>query len=248
MKRIMPLMIATGMLWLPVPALAFSSVVELLQSMQSEVSAWAVSVKQTAIAANQTATAAKTAQQQLATANGSIKTNERLHDVVKNYSVASGLPVSLLCGAQREKTLFVETQAQRQRDGNQLMQAYASSRVGSPSQASTEQLNRHKSTYCSTAEAKVGACKLVPNGMQAWDANYAGAFSEGTLAPEAEQAAYDYVAMVTDNRAAVAADCSSAACKAAAARQLASSAATAMAADSLIGEVTARRQPMLTGN
>jgi len=77
--------------------------------------------------------------------------------------------------------------------------------------------------------------------------NYAGAFSEKTLAPEGEVAAYAYAAMIADARAEANSDCTTTACAAAQSQQLATAALSAMAANAIIGQATDRRMPMLTG-
>lgn len=229
-------------------AMSWASVSEFFETLSSESGAWAVQVKQTALSANQASQSQVTSNQQLATALGAISMSDRVSTAVTSFHSDVGQPVTIKCLAQQNNTLFVESDSQRNRDTSRLMQSYASQRVGSASEADAEILALHRDTYCTVSESKQGMCNLTPNGMQGWDVNYSGAFSEKTLAPEGEVAAYAYVAMISDSRAEALTDCGSTACEAAQSNQLAMSAMNAMVANSIVGQVTDRRMPMLTGN
>lgn len=238
---------AVSVVSLPAQALSWASVATFISTMQSEASAWAVATKQTALSANVVSQIDNESKKQLANAIGAISLSDRVMTAVTSFDSALGQPVTIKCEAQQQGKLFVEAESQRDKDASKLMASYASLRVGSRAQADQSALAMHRDTYCTVSEAKQGICGLNPNGMQGWDIDYAGAFSEKTLAPEGEAAAYAYAAMITDTRAEAQIDCSSAACNAAQAQQLATSAMGAMAANSLIGQVTDRRVPMLTG-
>lgn len=231
----------------PANALSWASVLELIKSMQSEAGAWAVSVKQSAVVANQESTAELTSKKQLATAIGAIGMSDKVMRSVVSFSPDLGQPATIKCDAQQNGKLFVEAESQRDKDASHLMASFASQRVGSRAVADTDRLNMHRDTYCTVSEAKQGMCTLSPNGMQGWDVNYSGAFGEKTLAPEGEVAAYAYAAMISDTRAEAQTDCKTTACAAAQSQQLATAAMGAMVASSIIGQVTARRVPMLTG-
>lgn len=239
--------LSTAAVALPAQALSWASVLTFISTMQTEMSAWAISVKQTALSANVVSQMDADAKKQLANAVGAIDMSNRAVKAVSSFDPAGGQPVTIKCTAQEQGKLFVEAQSQREKDAAHLMASYASQRVGSRASADEQTLSMHRTTYCTVSEARQGMCALNANGMQGWDADYAGPFSERTLAPEGETAALAYAAMITDQRAEAHIDCKTAACNAAQAQQLAASATSAMAANSLVGQVTDRRVPMLTG-
>lgn len=228
-------------------ALTWESVLTFIKTMGTESSAWAVTVKQTSIAANQQSQSEAMAKKQLATAIGAIRMSNRAVDAVTSVDSKLGQAVTGKCIAQRNGQLHVEAVSQKERDAGRLMASFSSGRVGSRAAANAEALSVHRETYCTISEAKQGMCALSANGMQGWDVNYAGAFGESTLAPEGELAGYAYIAMIADVRADAHGDCTTTACAAAQSQQLATAAMGAMVANSLIGQVTDRRVPMLTG-
>jgi len=219
----------------------------LFKDMQNESSAWSVTTKQTSLSANVMGTSDLDSKKQLANALGAIDMSNRVTQAAIDFNPMTGQPSSILCSAQQNGKLAVEARSQQQMDGNRLMASYASTRVGSRAQADTDRLTLHRGTYCTVSESKSGLCALTANGMQGWDVNYQGAFGQDTLAPEGEVAGYAYVSMLSDTRAEVKTDCSSTACASAQASQLAASAASSMVANSLVGQITERRQPILTG-
>lgn len=228
-------------------AFTFQSVLMWLRNMQSEMSAWAVTTKQTALSSNQSAASLHTSQRELATAMGAISMSDRITKAVISVDGALGQPITIKCAAQKDATLQVEARQQIGYDRVKLISTFASTRVASKGAAEVERMALHKSSYCTISEAKAGLCALKPNGMQGWDVNYAGAFGETTLAAEGELAGYAYAAMVADTRAPAALDCKSAACAAATSEQLALSAVGSMVADAFVGQVLERRVPVLTG-
>ncbi|AGN83379.1 MULTISPECIES: hypothetical protein [Pseudomonas] len=232
---------------LPAQALSWASVLTFISTMQTEMSAWSVTVKQTALSANVVSQMDSDSKKQLANAVGAIDMSDRVMKAATSFDSAVGQPVTIKCTAQEQGKLFVEAVSQRDKDAARLMATYASQRVGSRAGADQATLAMHRDTYCTVSEARQGMCALNANGMQGWDVDYAGPFSEKTLAPEGEAAAYAYTAMITDQRAEAHIDCTSVACNDAQSQQLAASAMSAMAANSLVGQVTDRRVPMLTG-
>lgn len=237
-------------------ASALASVSALAQSIsaetmttngQQQTSAWAVTTKQTALSANVVSTSEAQSQQTLAAAIGAIQMSDALTNAAVQYSMLTGQPDTIKCIAQADGKMAVQTDQQREQDTRNLMATYSSTRVGSQAIANQQILAMHRSTYCTVSESQAGSCKLTPNGMQGWDENYAGAFGQDTLSPEGELAGYAYAGMLTDVRADAAIDCKSAACSAAAAAQLDAAAAASIAANSMVEQVTDRRQPMLTG-
>lgn len=226
----------------------WQSVMEFIQTMQAEMSAWAVTTKQTAVAANQQAQSHQVSKQQLATAIGAIDMSARVSKALMDVDANFGQPVTIKCVAQKNATMQVEAWQQVTYDRAKLMATYASTRVADRSRAERERVALHKDSYCTVSEAQSGMCTLKANGMQGWDVNYAGAFSQRTLPAEGELAGYAYAAMVSDARAPTAADCSSKACAATASLQLANAAVGTAVADAFLGQVLERRVPMLTGN
>lgn len=231
----------------PVYALSWGSIAAWLKTLNNEQSAWSVSVKQTSVAAHQESQGEVTGKQQLATALGAISMSVRLIDSITSFDPKLGQPVTIKCIAQQNGKLHVEAESQRKKDAARLMASFSSSRVGSKVEAETEVLVMHRETYCTVSEAKQGLCILSANGMQGWDLNYAGPFSEKTLAPEGEIAAYSYAAMLSDTRADIHADCKTAACIAAQYQELEDAAISSMVASSIVDQTTDRRLPMLTG-
>jgi len=215
--------------------------------MQQEASAWTIQIKQTAVAAQQRVDAARVSAMQTANAMGAMSQSNRVVDATRDFSGRFGQPESAQCTKQEQAELMVAAGGQRDRDVSHLMQSYASDRVGSQVKAERTRFATRRKAYCSQDEAKAEICVLSPNGMQSWDSNYAGAFTEMTLAPEAELAGYDYAAMVADFRASSPIDCTSRACDAASASQLQTGAMASMAAFALVGQVADRRTPVLTG-
>jgi hypothetical protein len=242
-------LVAATLLGCVVPASAFSwaSVLSFVQTMQSELSAWSVTTKQTSVAANQEAQASHTTQKVLATAIGAIAMSERVRDAVMSVDGQWGQPVTIKCTAQKGAAMQVEAWSQVDLDRAKLMGTFSSTRVASRGHAERERMALRKDSYCTVGEARSGMCELKANGMQGWDSNYGGAFGERTLAAEGELAGYAYAAMVSDVRAPAALDCTSKACGSAASEQLALSAVGTMVADSFVGQVLERRVPVLTG-
>lgn len=214
---------------------------------QQLTSAWAVSVKQSALSANSVSTVQVQSQQTLAASIGAIDMTDALTHTAVQYSMLTGQPDSIKCIAQANGKLAVQTDQQRAQDTGHLMATYSSTRVGSQAIANQQLLAMHRTTYCMVSESQAGLCTLAPNGMQGWDENYAGAFGQDTLAPEGELAGYAYAAMLTDVRADAAIDCNTRTCAAAESAQLDAAAAASIAANSMVEQVTDRRQPILTG-
>ncbi|MDR2208490.1 MAG: hypothetical protein LBE22_05905 [Azoarcus sp.] len=248
-KKILSMVIVAMLASVPLSARAFSwaSVLEFLREIENEMSTWAVNVKQTALSANQIGNAERVAKQQLTAAKAIQEIGEKAYRAVVDFSPMTGQPDSIKCTEQHHGAIHVESQAQRDLDQRKLMQSYAAGRVDSRAQAQNNWLKNRRANYCTVSEAKQGMCKLTADGMQGWDTNYAGAFTELTLAPEAELAAYDYATSLIDARAEAGIDCKSADCMAAQISHLGFMAAGSMVANSIIGQAVDRRQPFLSG-
>lgn len=226
---------------------SFASVVQLVKSLNNESSAVAITTKQTSLSANQISASYLASAQQFATAASSIAMSRNVVDAIVSTDPQVGQPNTIKCVAQQQGGLHVEAESQRDKDRGHLMRTFSSSRVTSQANANKQVLSAHRAHYCTASEAKQGMCEMAPNGMQGWDSNYAGAFNEATLSPEAELAGYAYVAMVSDFRAGEKTDCMDVACNAAQANQIGLSAISSMSANSLVDQITDRRQPVITG-
>lgn len=244
-----PTVILTTLMFVsaPVHAISFASAIQWFQTMQSEMSAWSTTVKQTALAATQVNQGERLAKQQLALSIGAMNASFAEVDAIKSFSGRFGQPDSIKCQAATQDTLNIQAVQQAEKDTAHLMQNFANTRVTKASVTDALVLASRRDTYCTVSEAKQGLCELIPNGMQGWDANYSGAFNERTLAPEGELAAYAYTAMVADSRATADLDCDSLACEAAQSNHIASAALMAMAAHSFVGQAVDRRIPVMTG-
>lgn len=224
-------------------AASWISVTELVSTMQQGMSALNVATKQAALAANQQSLAAVNAFKMLSTSRGAVEMSNRLIDTFSSFDASTGQASSNGCVAHMQNSLSIQADELAESNRAALMQTYVTKRYGAQSMADNERLNMHRDTYCSASEAKSGACTIKANGMQGWDTDYAGAFNQPTLSPEAELAGYAYIANLTDHRIAVSQDCQSIACQAATLTQMRSSAFDSMVADSLVGQLTERRIP-----
>ncbi|HEN3280861.1 TPA: hypothetical protein U5D21_002708 [Yersinia enterocolitica] len=227
-------------------AASWLSVSQLATTMQQESSAMAITVKQTAISANQEALGILNTAKTVAVARGAIQMTNRVVDAFTSFEPVFGQSSTNSCLAHMQNSYVMDSSAQSRKDAMSLMQNFTSKRISSQAAADTEIISIHKDVYCTVGEAKAGSCTLKPNGMQGWDSNYSGAFTQRTMSPDAELAAYAYTAMITDTRAPQAIDCKSASCQSASLQQLASSSVASMAANSFIGQITDRRIPELT--
>jgi hypothetical protein len=219
------------------------SVTELFTSLQQDLSAFSVEVKQSAVAANQQSLATLNSYKVLSTARGATQMSNKVVDAYTSFDPSTGQASSNSCLAHMQNSYTLQAHELSDQNQYQLMQNYVSHRYGNQSQADAERLSIHKDTYCSASEATFGVCQLNANGMQAWDSNYAGAFVQDTVSPEAELAGYAYVANMTDQRITTSQECRSVACQSAILSQMQSSAINSMAANSLIGQLTDRRIP-----
>ncbi|MEA9392203.1 hypothetical protein SJI19_16890 [Acerihabitans sp. TG2] len=224
-------------------AASWLSVTELVNTMQQGMSAIAVATKQAAVAANQQSLAVANSLKTLSTARGAMQMSNRVVDAYTNFDASTGQASSNGCQAHMQNSYAIQASELSSKNQLVLMQNYATRRYTAQSEADAERLSIHHDTYCSASEATAGACELKANGMQAWDSDYAGAFNQETLSPEAELAGYAYVSNITDERIATSQDCTSAACQSATLAQMQSSAINSMVANSLIGQLTDRRIP-----
>lgn len=226
-------------------AFGWASVLAWFQTSQREVSAIAIQTKQNAVAANQISDAEVNTRKQLAVAMGAVMTSERVREVVKNYDPALGQPMLLKCDAQFDRKVQVETFNQAAKNTRVFVSNFASASTPSRAGAQRDVLTQHRELFCSVSEAKQGMCKLNPNGMQAWDASYAGPFGEQTMTPDVELAAFNYITNVVDTRAQNGINCKSEACSAARLENMQETAIGSMVAESLVGQLSMRRSTVL---
>lgn len=226
---------------------SFRSICQAFVTWQQQMNAFKTLVKQAAVTANQVGTADITADQVLSASISSIRTQDRLLKVVSDYGGEYGQPFTSGCVAQRNAKTHVAAVEQRDLDAAKLMRSFANGRVASRVAASREKWEMRQQTYCSVSEAKQGLCELSANGMQAWDSDYSGPFSERSLSPEGELAGYAYAAMLADTRAPETIDCGTPACHAARMSFLKANATSSMIMNTVVGQVADRRVPTLTG-
>lgn len=224
---------------------SWATVIAWFQTMVREVSALAVQVKQNAVAANQVSDAEVNSRKQLAVAMGALMTSERVREVVKNYDPTLGQPMLLKCDAQLERALQVEVSHQADKNRHWMLNNFVNASASSRVVADRNALEQRRTLFCSVSEAKQGLCELVPNGMQSWDSSYAGPFGEQTMTPDVEIAAYSYIANVVDTRPPDGINCKSEACSAARLDNMRNTAFGSMVAESLVGQVSARRSTFL---
>ena len=225
----------------------WSSLLAWFQTQQRELSALAIETKQAALAANQVSEAEVNARKQLSVAMGTIMMSDRVRDVVLSYDANLGQPMLLKCDAQLGRQLAVETHHQANLDSRFFMGSYVNSMTADRLMGEAAILNQRREWFCSVSEAKQGICKLSPNGMQAWDTSYAGAFSEPTMTPDVELAAFAFATNLSDVRPSKGIYCKSADCEAAQLKQMQSTAIGSMIATSVIGQVSERRSTKLEG-
>ena len=226
-------------------AFGWASVVSWFMTMQRELSALAIAVKQTAVASNQISDAEVNTRKQLAVAMGAVMTSERVREVVKNYDPSLGQPMLLKCEAQFDRRLQVEVINQSEKNARVLVSNFASASTPARAAADRDGLTQHRELFCSVSEAKQGLCELKPNGMQGWDASYSGPFGEQTMTPDVELAGYNYITNVVDTRASHSINCKSEACAAARLENMQATAIGSMVAESFIGQLSMRRSTRL---
>lgn len=223
----------------------WATVVSWFTTSQRELSALAISVKQSAVSSNQVSDAEMNSRKQLAVAMGAVMTSERVREVVKNYDPTLGQPMLLKCEAQFDRRLQVEVVNQSAKNARVLVSNFAA--ASTPSRAAAEKavLTQHREMFCSVSEAKQGLCELKPNGMQAWDSSYSGPFGEQTMTPDVELAAYNFITNVVDTRAPHGINCKSESCTAARLDNMRATAIGSMVAESFIGQLSMRRSTAL---
>lgn len=223
----------------------WATVASWFTTSQRELSALAISVKQSAVASNQIADGEMNSRKQLALAMGAVMTSDRVREVVKNYDPTLGQPMLLKCEAQFDRRLQVEVVNQAAKNTRVLVSNYAAASTPSRAIAERDVLNQHREMFCSVSEAKQGLCELKPNGMQGWDASYSGPFGEQTMTPDVELAGYTYITNLADTRAPHGINCKSEACTAARLDNMRATAIGSMVAESLIGQLSMRRSTPL---
>ncbi len=226
-------------------AFSWAAVLAWFQTTQRELSAIAIQTKQNAVSANQISDAEVNSRKTLAVAMGALMTSERVREVVKNYDPMLGQPMLLKCDAQMERAMQVAVFDQAAKNTRGFINAYASAGTPSRAAANKDSLVQHRELFCTVSEAKQGLCELKPNGMQGWDASYAGPYGEDRVTPDVELAAYSYVAHLADTRPAKGINCKSEACAVAKLKHMEQSAIGSMVSTSLIGQLSERRSTFL---
>lgn len=220
------------------------SPIALIQTGQREMSALAVFTKQLSLSAQQEGVAAVFSGKQVVNAVSALQMHEKFVRVFEQFDPRFGQPRSILCEAQAQGNYTLSANDESQQSVARLMQNYSTQRVESPLEIEQNRLQTHEQLYCSLDEEKIGACKRIANGMQAWDSNYAGAFGESTASPESELAGYAYTQMIVDHRPSAAVDCTTIACSAASSRQLRRMSLSSAVATVYTSQMADRRVPL----
>lgn len=224
---------------------SWASALAWFATMQREVAAVAIQVKQNAVYANQISDANVNSNKQLAAAMGALMTSERVREVVQNYDPVFGQPMLLKCDAQFDRQLQIETFHQSSKNTLEFVSNFAVASAKSRVAADQGMLEQHREFFCSVSEAKQGLCDLKPNGMQSWNSSYAAPFGEQTLTPDVELAGFNYISNVVDTRATDDINCKSEACASARLKNMRDTAIGSMVAESLVGQLSMRRSTVL---
>ncbi|WP_436899573.1 hypothetical protein [Acinetobacter gyllenbergii] len=161
--------------------------------------AYSVLTQQKAIGSQQQAESAKNAHQALATAIGAINMSDRLLKFMVNDAGRLGSSQTTSCivfaDQQAEKIKRVQSSIY----ARDMVSSFMKVMMSNSSEAEATRIERHKN-YCSIAEANMGICAILPNGLQSGDSNYSLAFRHSKLQSDNQKAATDYIANIVDNR------------------------------------------------
>lgn len=173
--------------------------------------AYSVLTQQKAIGSQQQAESAKNAHQALATAIGAINMSDRLLKFMVDDAGRLGSSQTTSCvvfaNQQAEKIKLVQSSIY----ARDMVSNFMKVMMSNSSEAEANRIERHKN-YCSIAEANMGICSILPNGLQSGDSNYSLVFNHNKLQSDTHKAATDYIANIVDNRYSAQDICSNAQC------------------------------------
>lgn len=205
-------------------ALSFQSVKTMWTEMQRQMSAWQISVKQTALSMHQRSDNLRKTRQISSVGKDAIQTTDVVKQVVIDYSSTLGQPDSIKCTAVAEKDAMIKAAVSTQETANEMMNNYSNTSTETVSSGLDDRLKAHKEMFCNEDEARAGACKLRMNGMGGWDSNYANFTANGTFSNEQIVGALAYAENMTEPAPPEVINCKSSACNEARAQYLSSAA------------------------
>lgn len=221
-------------------AFSWQSIVQWFTNLNNENSAWAVHTKQTSIVSNQIASSNMRSNQMLSVALQTIAQTERQKKIIIDFSVAFGQPESNLCVAIARQNSFVKNMGNHKLDVVGRMSNFINTSVDSEVQQKQITQKVH-SDFCSISEAKLGLCKLKPNGMQSWDTDYSAFTSKNNLEGRAEVGAIAYVRRMSVPPVIKSNNCKSTSCAQARIHNMGNVARSSIVTHTLLSQISIRK-------
>jgi hypothetical protein len=217
------------------------------QNTRDLTSAISVMTKQEGIGAQQQAESAMISSKALATAIGAINMSDRVLRFMVDDAGRLGSSQTTTC------SVFAEQQAENIKilqssiNAANMVSNYMKVMMSNSVESEKDKLVRH-GNYCSIAEANMGTCTLLPNGLQAADSNYSLVFSKSKLQDDTFNAATDYIANIADTRYSAQDICSNTQCMTKQIEFLNKTSGNSLAAFVLSNQVSDRLSYSLTSN
>ncbi len=230
--------IAIGMHTSLAQASVFSMIATFVKTLNSEMNALAITVKQTALSSSQLQNSIVQSDKTLAESIKILNQGLRVADSHIKYSLATGQPsstnhISLL----ETEGMLLKKQLSKNKSFKDMQVAIVTeTRDANHSPEKTAQFLHNK--YCSKHESNLGLCAEVAKENRDLDNNFALTFGQDMLNENTEQGAKDYISRVvmlnTDSNS----NCQTADCKVAKASELGYNAFVSMAAHSLSQQIS----------
>ena len=221
-------------------ALSFQSVYTMYYELQRELSAWQISIKQTAISMHQRSDTLKKTRQISSAGKDAINQTNMVTKVISDYSSTLGQPDSIKCNAVAEKDTMIKTAIDTQKVSDLMMKSYVNSAPATAADGLNERLKNHNDLFCTTDEAAVGACKFKNTGLAGWDSNYGDFATQATLSGDQVVGAMAYTENMSEPPAPEIVNCKSSACTQARAAYLSSAAHSSVVTRTLSSQVANR--------
>lgn len=209
--------------------------------------AYSVFTQQKSVSSQQQAQSAMTSNQALATAIGAINMSDRMLRFMLDDAGRLGSSQTTSCvvfaDQQAEKVKLIQSSI----NARAMVANFTKVMMGNSVSAENNRLERHKN-YCSIAEANMGLCALLPNGLQAADSNYALVFNSNKLQTDTFNAATDYIANIVDTRYSAQDICSNSQCISKQIDHINRTSGNSLAAYVLSNQVSQRMPYALTSN
>jgi hypothetical protein len=225
-------------------AFTWTSVVQWVNSLNYDNSAWSVITKQAAISSNQIAANNIRTTNMLSIAIGAIDLTERQKKAILDYSASFGQPESNLCLAISQQNSFVKTMEIKNLDVNGRMTSFSNRATVSQADLN-HSLQKLHLDFCSVSESRQGLCTLKSNGMQAWDIDYSGYSSKNNLEGSGEVGAIAYVKRVSTPPIFVDTNCKSDVCINVRIQNMAYMARSSMITNTLLSQISIRKNSLL---